>query len=480
MSRASLVIACCLCSNALASPNSDPTVGRSVFTGATVATASSIDLNPAAIGPGSTDYIYAAASAVLDRYNVRLDSLDVASGAITPGTPIQDSELGLGGTAAIVYHLPGDRATLSGELGTVPSEKFITGQEALAYHTVGGGERTIRWGLGSSIRITDSFYFGLSLNSDATYLHLHYARDTALANGHGPNGIDSDCGGAPCGLENPLAQERYDVNVRTSLFSTSNLVLNLGVLVELAPDMWLGVAYHTPPGLEVETELRGTMDVRAAPRDGGTLLHGASSVFMSQPASADAELRARLRAKLDLHVGLRWEDLSRLQAFDVRGYGSTFFAANIPEWQLRARGFHDPLSAWVGVEQVELDQDQDWLRFGARLGFETSSLPDEDTTPLTISPRSYTLDVGMQLRFKHVLPHVLFQAAYGLQYFPTVDVRNSAFDPRSTIACVASGYDYSTAACTAVRDGYGLPTADGRYDRLEQALRIALIYEFGS
>ena len=110
---------------------------------------------------------------------------------------------------------------------------------------------------------------------------------------------------------------------------------------------------------------------------------------------------------------------------------------------------------------------------------ETSSLPDQDTSPLTISPFSYTADIGAQLRLKHVLPHALFQAAYGIQYFPSVTVNNSAFDPRARIDCIASNYDYSTAACTAVRDGYGIPTADGRYDRLEHAIRIALIYEIG-
>jgi len=474
-----MVIGCCLCGNALASPRSDPTSGRSVFTGATVATATSIDLDPAAIGPGVTDYIYVAATAVIDRYAVRLDSLDVNTGAIAPGDTIHDDEGSPGGMAAYVWHIPGDRATLGFEARSAPAETFIANRDALAYHTLGGGQRTYRLGIGASVRIVNELYFGLSLNTDATYLHLHYARDSALENGRGANGIASDCGGAPCGIGNPLAQEHYDVNVRTSLLSTSNLVLNLGVMVELAKDVWLGVSYHAPPGLEIQTELTGTMDVLQAPRDGANLLHGASSVFISQPASADAELRARLPAKLDLHVGARWEDLSRLQAYDVRGFGSTFFAANIPEWQLRVRGFHDPLSLWAGVEQVELDQNDDWLRFGARIGIETSSLRDQETSPLTISPFSYTADVGAQVRLKHVLPKAVFQLAYGLQYFPTVTVTDSSFDPRTRIDCIASDYDYSTAACTSVRNGYGIATADGRYDRLEHAIRIALIYEIG-
>jgi hypothetical protein len=473
MSRvARLALVCGLCGHAVASPRSDPTAGRSVFTGATMAAASSIDLNPAAIGPGQQSYLYLAATAVFDRYGVRLDHLDVDTGATTPGETIHDNELGAGGDFAGVWHFS-DRAVLGFEFRSAPGETFIANRDELAYHTLGGGQRTYTAGIGTSIRLTDTIYFGLSLDSAATYLHLHYARDTALERGHGPGGIDSDCDGSPCGVGNPLAAEHYDVNVQTSLFSTSNLIANFGFLISLSKDVWFGISYHTPPGLETQTLLTGTMDVKLAPRDGGELLHGASSVFLTQPASADAELRARLPAQLDLHLAARWEDLSRFQAYDVRGYGSTFDAAQIPEWQLRPRGFHDPLSVWAGVEQVEVERDRDWLRFGARIGFETSSLRDELTSPATISPFSYTVDVGAQL---HRGP-VILQATYGLQYFPTVNVTDSAFDPRSRIACIASNYDYASAACTDVRNGYGIPTADGQYDRLEHAIRIALIYE---
>ena len=446
-----------------------------MFTGATMQTATSIDLDPAAIGQGTTSYLYLAAVSVFDQYGIRLDQLDLATGTITPGQQFHDNELGAGGMFAFVWHFS-DRAALGGEFRSAPAETFVANRDAVAYHTLGGGQRSYRAGVGASIRIINELYFGLSLSIfDATYLHLHYARDTALEAGHGAGGIDSDCNGSPCGVGNLAAQEHYDVNVNSSLFSTSNLVLNLGVLVELSHDIWLGVGYHAPPGLQVQTELRGTMDVLRAPRDGATLLHGAASVFLSQPASADAELRARLPGKLDLHVGARWEDLSRLSGYDVRGYGTTFFSASIPEWQLRPRGLHDPFSLWAGVEQVELDRQHDRVQFGARLGIETSSLRDSETSPLTIAPFSYTADVGAQGR----IGPIRVQATYGIQYFPKVTVTDSGFDPRARIDCIASNYDYASAACTAVRNGYGIASADGTYDRLEHAARIALIYEFG-
>ena len=456
-----------------ASPRSDPTSGRAVFTGATMLNDASIDLNPAAIGPGPAPEVlfYMTAMAVIDHYTITRDHLDIATGAVTPGETVKDDEVGPGAKLAAIWHF-NERATLGFEVRSSPAEVFIADRDALAYHTLGGGQRTYSGGVGVSFKLADYAYAGVSLATATSTLHLHYARDTALEAGHGPGGIDSDCGGAPCGVENPMAQEHYDVDVRQAYLSTSNLVFNLGVALQLAKDVWVGIAYHAPPGLEVQSALTGTMTVRRAPRDGGALIDGAATVFVSQPASADAEVRARIQPELDLHVGLRWEDLSRFQGYDVRGYGSTFRNDNIPEWTLRARGFHDPFSLWAGVEQAPIGSW--WYRLGARIGIETSSLADESTSPQTIAPRSYTVDVGAQFQ----LGALRLVTSYGLQYFPTVDVNNSDFDPRSRLACIDSGYDYSTAACDSVRNGYGIPTADGSYERFEHAIRVGLVYEY--
>ncbi|HEY5948603.1 MAG TPA: hypothetical protein VIV40_24090, partial [Kofleriaceae bacterium] len=105
------------------------------------------------------------------------------------------------------------------------------------------------------------------------------------------------------------------------------------------------------------------------------------------------------------------------------------------------------------------------------------SLPDERTSALTIAPTSASIDAGLQYRFTRDVdarPQVRLQLTYGLQYFPTVDVTNSAFDPRAQLACYDSGYDYSTSACAAVRHGYGIDTAAGEYQRIQQAMRVAL------
>jgi hypothetical protein len=488
LSRATcLTMLCALHAAALASPRTDPTQGRAVFTGAATPNPTSIAINPAALGlpavlgVDATDLseVYLAGTGVLEHLSIDRRELDINTGALTPGASVGGNLFSPGGMLAYVWH-PASRITLAVAAHSSPAERFLENEEALRYHTLGGSYRTFGPELASSFRVTGRFYFGLSLAVNTSFLHFKYARDTALAAGRDPvRGIDSDCDGSPCGVENPAATERYDVDVRSDYVALDNVVGTLGVAVRLAKNMWLGIGYHTPPGLAIQNELKGTMTVERAPRDGGETVRGGASVYLAQPASVDAELRAGLPADLELHVGVRWEHLRRMQAYDVRGFGSFFPGAGIPEWQLRPRGFHESVfrtfAAWAGVEQNRRDFP---LNLGARVGFEMGSLPDERTSPITIAPPSATLDAGLSYRFTQAAPHVILQASYGLQYFPTVDVTNSTFDPRAQLSCEDSGFDYSTDACKAVRNGYAIPTAAGEYSRIQQALRIAIRFQW--
>jgi hypothetical protein len=475
------LILLCAVTSVQASPRTDPTTGRAVFTGATMPHATAIGLDPAALGLGELDEFYVAITDVIGQIHVDLDRL--AQGDLqSPGARVRDVELSPGAMLAFIYHLAGDRATLGFEARTNPPESFPSDRNALRYHTLGGGERDWLLSVGASFKATNELFFGASLSHQNTFLRLRYARDTALESGLTPGatgrGIGGDCGaGGPCTLEDPRATELYDVDVRSPVLAASNLRVNIGVVYELVRDIWIGVAYHTPPGFAVQTELAGHVDVLRAPRDvardrgENPVLHGQSVVEIQLPASVDAELRARLPIQLDLHVGGRWEDLSRLQAYDVRTYGSTLPSHGIPEWTERPRGMHDAFALWAGVEQV--DTGQPWLG-GARLGVETSSVSATRTSPLTIAPTSLTLDLGGQRRIGR---NLIVQLSYGLQYFPTVSARPSAFDPGDQVGCIDSGYDYTKPACRAVREGYALPSAAGDYERIEHALRIGLRYE---
>jgi len=462
-----------LCSAALmtggahASPRTDVTAGRSVFTGATTPHASSITVNPAALGLSEVDQIFVAMTGLVDMYQIERRELDLDTGALRPGDTVESSELGVGGMLGAVLH-PGTRYAVSFELRTPPPEVFPTEHEALRYHTLGGRQRDYLASIGSTIKISSALYFGASVSHDNTFLRMEYARDTAVERGE----VDADCGGGtPCGLENPAAAEIDEVTVRSPAVATSNLKVTIGLLARLSRNLWLGVAYHTPPGFAIQTQLDGDLAVNRAPRDGGGVARGGATVYTQYPASVDGELRLRLPQLLDITLGGRWEDLSRFTAYDVRAHGPALAAAAVPEWTLRPRGMHDAFALWGGVEQIDFGQQ---FRLAARAGFETSYVDTSQTSAITIGPASLTLDAGVQVR---LAPTWILELAYGVQYFPEVQVETSAYDPRFQLACIASGFDYDTRACRSVREGYAIPTAAGDYSRLSHAFRLGLRYD---
>lgn len=448
------ILAAILCSAALAhgSPRTDPTVGRAVFTGATLPNATSIGLNPAALGIGTFGEVFIALTGVLEQYRIDKRELD---GAPSQGGRVRAIETTPGGMLALVVRT--GIYTLGVQAQTPPAEQFVSGYEALRYHTTGGWQRDWLATIAGSIRVTKRFFIGAHIAHDNTFLRLRYTRNAALAT---------------TGTPDPQADEAYDVDVRSPYVSGSNLVLTVGLAAEVYRDVWLGVAYHTPPGFAIQTELEGKVDVTRAARDGGGEVRGGSSVSVQYPASVDAEVRARMPRLFDLHVGGRWEDLSRLQSYDVRAFNSTFADNGIPEWTLRPRALHDSFALWAGLEKIDTGQP---LRYGARVGLETSSVDDRALSPVTIAPASFTFDVGAQLRIAR--SSWLVQLSYGLAYFPTASVTESIYDPRSQLACIESGHDYTTPACEAAREGFAIPTAAGDYGRLQHALRLGLRYE---
>jgi len=453
---APLALLACGAAPALASPRSDPTAGRAVFTGATLPNASSIGLNPAALGIGPFGEVTLALTGTLDQIAIDQLELDLAQGTLSPGARIRATETTPGALAGIVVRT--GRYTLGVQALTPPAELFISGEPALRYHTSGGGQREYAATIAGAIRVTSKFFIGANIAHSNAFLRLRYARDTALATGEAPG--------------QPDAEEGYDVDVRSPYISGSNLKVTVGLAAEVSRDVWVGVAYHTPPGFGIQTELTGDVDVALAPRAGGGTAVGNSTVYVQYPASVDAEVRARITGELDLHVGGRWEDLSRMQAYDVRAYNSTFPSHEIPEWTLRPRGLHDAFALWAGVERVDQGQA---VRYGARLGVETSAVRAGALSPTTVAPGSLTLDVGGGLRLGRTSWSV--QLSYGLAWFPSVTVNPSDFDPRYQLECIESGYDYESRGCEAAREGYAIATAAGTYGRLQHAMRLGLRYE---
>jgi hypothetical protein len=469
-SLAFLVLALLLRSRtAAASPFGDPAVERGVFAGSTVAHPWSLLLNPASLAFSTGSHVHVSGSTTLDRVTIDRRTIDPATEDLADGPSASAKTWGPGGSLG-AYTVSASGRFAAGFQFALPSpEEMIDGGDALAYHARGGRHRELVWAAGGAYRWR-GFAFGASAQLVWSELTLRFARDTALEAGRGDVIEGTGCDGGPCGLENPLAREDYRIDTRsTRLPSARNTVAaTIGMVARLAEGWWLGVAYHSPPGLFSSIETTGTVEVTRAPRDGGDTVQGEAVVRLNLPQRLRIGVRGRITERLDLVAEARWEQLSSLRNYDVRLLGLALEDAGVPELHVRPRGLRDQLAAQVGVEQVDTGQ-----RFvlGARLGGERGATADDRLSALNAYPAALTADVGVQVR---LAPSWILQLGYGVGWSPPADTGRGAYDPIDRLDCIDSGFDVDDPACLAVRDGYAQPTASGSYGRVDNVFRVSL------
>jgi hypothetical protein len=455
---------------AAASPLWDPTAGRAVFTGPTSPHGTSPLINPAALQLAAEGvHVYGGGSITFDQYGIDRRFVDPETAAQSPGPSVSATTFAHGESLAFYYVTR--NFSVAALLDLPPEEKFIADEEALAYHTLGGRHGQHIYAGSVSYRVTSRIVLGVGLRLVTTQLELAFDRDTALDGGRGDTGIGADCGGSPCGVENPAAAERYTLDLDTgSTFSRANSGLNAGMLIGLADDWWLAIAYDSPYGLALGLE--GDVTVRSPTRLGGATHHGEATVHLYLPQTVTAGLRGRVLPRWDLVIGGRYSNLSRFDQYDLRTFGGDLAAAGVPEWLPRPRGFHDVYAGNAGLEQVDIGG-----RFvvGGRIGVESASVTARRTSPMQPYGLALTADVGGQVR---ILPQLVLQLGYGLAWSPEVDSGDSAYDPIDRLDCVESGYDYSTGVCAAVRAGYAGPTGAGTYRHLGHAARLGVRFDY--
>ena len=231
---------------------------------------------------------------------------------------------------AVVRHSGTNRTSRSAVSShAAAAEVFPEDDEALRYHITRRRPAHVRGGDRGQLQVTDELYFGDSLAFEnivpaAPLRARHRARRRPRS---GARHRRATAAARRAASRIPLATEHYDVDVNTRSRRRANVALeHRRRRASSSKDVWLGVAYHTPPGLAIQNELdRHDATSTRAPRDGGGLLTGARD---GVPAAARERrrraARAAARAISISTSALRWEDLSRLQAYDVRGYGSQF------------------------------------------------------------------------------------------------------------------------------------------------------------
>jgi hypothetical protein len=474
-------LACVWAGAAAGSPLEDTTLGGAVFTGPMHGHATAIYENPAALGLSSRGtHIYLGGSLRVDSYDIQRQILTSDTGALEDGARVRATTVAPGTTVAL--YSVGESVAIGASVTWVVLDSFIPEEAALGYHTLGGSHLQYVWrnveplgidalrfrmpfpmpSLAGAYRWRD-FYFGVGVSLRASSLELSFLRDTAL---------DEPCGGQdqpPCVIESPEAAERYDIDVSTGdLFTARNLVLNGGVMWQVAPAWWVGAHYQSPPGFLSSLGLAGNARIKPAPYQDAepeAFTAGAELIYRL-PQTVSLGLRGPAFSDVDFFATGRWQNLSRQRLLDIRLLGG----ATVPEWLTRYRGFDDTYTFTAGLEQREGAR----LRLGGRLQLETATTPAAAVSPSQVEGLHVTAAVGAELR---LLERVVLYASYGLTYYPTVTTgEDSLFDPRAQLRCVDSGYDLET--CTPSAEGRAVPTAAGTYERLRHGMRAAIRYDF--
>ncbi len=456
---------------AAASPGPDQAAGHPVFTGAVSPHPTSIIGNPAALNLGSEGgHVWLGGFAALDQYRIRLRTIDPATGASAEGPPVSATTWSPGGALGVYTVQPA--FTFAGMVALPPADEQITARSALRYHTLGGyrRERTFA-ALAGALRLWNGMYVGGSASYVDTTIEMAFARDTALEGGGGATGLGLDCGGAPCGLGNPLADEIY--RIKTSTWSTkaqAKIAFTMGFVWKVTSRVTLGAVYREPQGFNAAIAAPGVVAVTGAPRAGGVVTGGAAVLAVVPPQTFEIGARIRSWPWGETVLGARWLNLSREREYDLRMYGRAL--GDVPEWYPRPEGFHDVFQTWAGIEQHD---DGQRAVVGGRLGFDSSATAVDRLSPARVEGAQLTADVGLQLR---ILPNLLLDAGYGVRYQPEKNVITSAYDPLARLDCVAADYAYDAPGCAAVRGGYGINTATGTYLRVTHAARVGVRWEF--
>lgn len=462
---ATLALVAATLAPARAAPGDTPSVDGAVFAGVTGADPANINGNPAALVrlvPGIQGFVIATGA--YDRVTIDRRTVDATTGALSPAGAISDATVGAGAMLGVTFEFKGTRITAISALR--PPDETID-DPAVAYHTRGTRSRRVDYvAFAGGLRLTRWLYLGLSVAVGDRRDVVTFARDSALDAGTDPaRGIGSDCGGAPCGLDDPAARELWHVDVTPDSL-LDQWRYSVGLLARLPAGVWLGLSADRPWQIGRLAEA-GDVTITRAPRDGGGVIRGEAVMYRRAPQTLRFGGRGPIRRGWELVGELRLRLLERTDPIDLRVFGAELAAADIPEITLRPTGMTDAVALETGLEQP--DHGQRW-RTGFRLGYDAGAVPEERLSARAPWGEQLSASLGVQLR----LDAVKLQLGYRLDVMLPASTGAGAFSPLDRLACAAADYDYDLPACATVRAGYGTSTAAGDYGRQSHTLRVSL------
>jgi long-subunit fatty acid transport protein len=467
---------------AQASPLDDPHIGGIGFSGPATGDLAAVYWNPAAVGLIADNEALIGGSGRFSALSLRRDPIDPATGA--PGGARSFPEAHGTSTLQPVAWPPQPGAFLAvaaslGNRFTLAVAAYSPFSERVHWRPAADGEQPTRfhaldidlrnWALvpALAIRVGGGLRIGAAPGFLFSVGRLTFDEDTALAGGAA--GVAADCGGAPCGVENPAAAARYDLSTGLSPFDSS-LSFTMGGGLHLQRPAWaVGLGYITRPlgGGEVEIPARRTR-LQAPSRLAGQPplcpADAAGPCFFGDvryrlPDTLTGGFTYYLNPRVDLGLVFRWLNLSQHDAIRIRVSGPAtggLRSHGLPEQVVLFRGFQDTYD----LRARAMLRVGERILIGAGLRAETSAVPADALSPAAVDGFKLEPSLAAQVRATSWL---LLTAGYAFTFVPAVSTGRSLFDPTTEIACEQAGGDLGTEACKKRQVGQARPTAAGRY-----------------
>lgn len=315
---------------------------------------------------------------------------------------------------------------------------------------------------------------GAALVVNENWLDYRYARDAAPAGGSATVAQPSAlCGGAPCGYENPLAEQQ----LRLRGYS-SGIGFSVGLIVRPDNRVWLGASYtsHQTGG---NLFLRNYRQARIAPAPGqppvcgGNPCYGDDRVVLLLPEMVQAGARVVLSPRLEVEASWRFLHYGARSALDVSLQGGNLANAGAPPQFFLDRGLQNSYLVEVSTRH----QVTPALKLSPSLTFETSAVAPSAVSAAALDAPKLDGALTMEWRFWKSGPSALYLGAHvGATGYFLGRVR-SRFDAHAETACVDAGY--SLDACAKQNAGDALPSASGDYTLvvLEAGLALGFAYQ---
>jgi long-subunit fatty acid transport protein len=317
---------------------------------------------------------------------------------------------------------------------------------------------TLEETLAGAWQIERHIAIGAAFLVNETWLDYSYARDLAPSGGSATVSQPSAlCGGAPCGYENPLAEQQ----IRLQGFD-HGFGFVVGLIVRPDDRVWLGASYtNHKAGGDVSLTDATRAQVTTAPGQaapcGGAICFGRDRVLLQLPEMVQAGVRVTVFPKLDIEASWRFVHYGARTALDVALQGGNLAHAGVPPQFLIDRGLQNTNLIEVSTRH----QISPTLRLSPSLAFETSAIAADAVNPAALDAPKLAAALTVEWKAWQAASTSLTIGAHigGTAYF--VQRVDSRFDAHAETACVDAAY--SQDACGKLNFGDALPSASGAY-----------------